>query len=154
MSALPIPDSEVLGYPDRRTVGVALAAFLATAALLATAPRFDDPFASPVHRVTHQLTMALWWEGLFLVLLTGAAVNAARGGPLSRTALMVFAVGAGVGVNLGGIGINEGVPGLLFRLAWAVVVGSVLALLVGGSGFVLGRGVAWVRKRLVTRTVH
>lgn len=154
MSPLPVPASGLLGDRNRPTVVVTLATFLATAALLATAPRFDDPFASPVHRVVHQLTMALWWEGLFLVLLAGAAVNAARGGSLSRTVLVVFAVGAGVGVNLGGIGINEGVPGLLFRLAWAVVVGSVLALLVGGSGFVLGRGVAWVRKRLVTRTVH
>lgn len=149
MSTPPVPDSERGRDVPCRAVAVGLAVFLGTAALLATAPRFASPFASPLHGALHGVTMALWWEGLFLVLLAGAAVNAARGGPLSRTVLIVFAVGAGVGVNLGGIGINEGLPGIPFRVAWAVVVGGVLALVVGAGGHALGRGLTRLRRRVV-----
>ena len=118
----------------------------ATAALFATAPRLGEPFASPVHGVLHEVTMALWWEGLVAGLLLVAALDGAGGRRPTRAWLFVFAVGAGVGVNLGGLAVTGAVPGPAVRLLWAVVVGVVLAAVVGTAGHLLGRGGARLRR--------
>lgn len=146
MSSVPAP-GRFRGI-DARALGVALAVFLGTAALLATAPRFESPFATPLHRVLHRVTTALWWELLVLALVVGVAADAARGGALQRALLVAFAVGAGVGVNLGGFAVTGPLPGVPFRVTWAVVVGGVLALLAGAGGHALGRGAVALRKRL------
>lgn len=144
-----VPSSKRVRRVEVRDLALAVVAFLGTAALLATAPRFESPFASPLHGVLHGVTMALWWEGLVLALLVVIVVDAARGGSVSRGVLVAFAVGAGVGVNLGGFAALGETPGLPFRVAWAVVVGGVLALVVGAGGHALGRGLTRLRRRVV-----
>lgn len=131
---------------DRQLLLVAVAVFTATSAVFATAPRFGEPFASPIHAALHGVTMALWWEGLVVGLLAVAALDAVRGESPVRAWLVAFAVGAGVGVNLGGLAVTGTLPGLGGRLLWAVAVGAVLAAVVGTTGHLLGRGGARLRR--------
>lgn len=144
MNGLPAPDD--LRSIDGQLLLAAVAVFTATAAVFATAPRFGEPFASPIHAVLHGVTMALWWEGLVAGLLAVAALDAARGESPVRAWIVLFAVGAGVGVNLGGLAVTGTLPGLGGRVLWAVAVGVVLAAVVGTTGHLLGRGGAQLRQ--------
>jgi hypothetical protein len=141
-----IPAGDVLRGIDTRLLLAAATVFAATAAVFATAPRFGEPFATPVHGVLHGVTMALWWEGLVVGLLLVAALDAARGEGPVRAWLVAFAVGAGVGVNFGGLAITGTLPGLGTRVLWAVVVGVALAAVVGTTGHLIGRGGARLRR--------
>lgn len=141
-----VPAVDDLWSIDRKLLLAAVAVFAGTAALFATTPRFAEPFASPVHGVLHGVTMALWWEGLVAGLLVVAALDAARGESPVRAWIVLFAVGAGVGVNLGGLAVTGTLPGLGGRLLWAVAVGAVLAVGVGTTGHLLGRGGVRLRR--------
>ncbi|TVT82090.1 hypothetical protein FQA18_20105, partial [Haloferax volcanii] len=65
---------------------------------------------------------------------------------LVRTWLFAFASAAGFGIHLAGIGITGASPGLVFRIAWAGLVGLSAALILGTLGGSLGLGI----KRLST----
>lgn len=132
----------VLAFPDRewprRTLLAAVVLFVTSAAFFAIVPRFEPPFASPVHRLLHAANHVLWWEYYAVGLVVGIALLTVRRRSLQRAWLLAFAGGAGVGVNLGGIALTGGSPGLVFILLWAGVLGIVTALLFGTVGFLLG----------------
>ncbi|AHZ24705.1 hypothetical protein E6P09_15300 (plasmid) [Haloferax mediterranei ATCC 33500] len=86
------------------------------------------------------------WEFLAVGLLALSALIAVRDGGLRRTWLFAFALEAGFGIHLGGVGITGKPPGPLFRVVWAGVVGLIAALILGTLGGSLGLGV----KRLST----
>lgn len=46
----------------------------------------------------------------------------------------MFALAAGFGIHLGGIGIGGEMPGLPFRVLWAVMVGSITAAILETLG--------------------
>ncbi|WP_241430641.1 hypothetical protein [Haloferax elongans] len=93
------------------------------------------------------LVSVLRWEYLTLGLLVFSAALAARDDGLVRTWLFAFALAAGFGIHLAGIGLTGGRPGPLFRIAWGAVVGLSAALVLGTLGGALGVGV----KRLATK---
>ncbi len=113
--------------------------FVVAGATFAVVLRFEAPFASPVHRVLFSLVDFLWWEW-YLVALVGVAVAAFYRESPEEALALGFAGGAGVGINLGGIGITGEVPGLLFRVLWAAGLGVAFGVVVGGVGFLLGTG--------------
>ena len=118
---------------------MAVLLFAVAGATFAVVPRFEAPFASPLHRILHAVVDLLWWEW-YAVALVGVAAVAAYGGNAREALALAFAGGAGVGINLGGIGIAGEVPGLLFRLLWAAGLGVAFGVVVGGAGFLLGTG--------------
>ncbi|ELZ79654.1 hypothetical protein C455_08717 [Haloferax larsenii JCM 13917] len=103
-------------------------------------------FFASVSRV-ELLISVLRWEYLALGLLVFSAVLAARDDGLFRAWLFAFALGAGFGIHLAGIGITGGQPGPLFRIAWGSGIGLSAALVLGTLGGSLGLGV----KRLATK---
>ena len=126
---------------------VSLAVGLVTAVVFAVVPQFERPFASPLHEAAYEVVLTVWWAPLLAVTVAVVTLDAARqpdGGLwtyVSRRAWLVpFAVGAGVGVNLGGVAVTGASPSVLFRLAWMLVVAVVIAVVVTTSGVVLGRG--------------
>lgn len=98
------------------------------------------PLLTPIFQV-------LWWEYLALGLVAGSAVLTVREQELWRVWIYVFALGAGCGIHLGGIGIGGEMPGLPFRVLWAVVIGVVTAAILGTIGGVIGLGL----RRLTAR---
>lgn len=133
----------LVGSPSderRRTALLAVALFVASAAVFATVPRFEPPFASSVHRLLHSANRALWWEYYAVGLVAGIALLTARRRSPRRSWLFAFAGGAGVGVNLGGIGLTGNPPDFVFRLLWAGGLGTAAALVLGTVGFALGAG--------------
>lgn len=114
--------------------------FVVAAAAFAVVPRFEAPFASPLHRLLHSLVGVLWWEWYVVALAGVAAASTFYRRSASEALALAFASGAGVGVNLGGIGVTGGVPGLLFRLLWAASLGVAFAVVLGGAGYLLGTG--------------
>lgn len=123
------------GRNRRRTLLVAVGLFVCSATFFAVVPRFD-----PVVRI-------LRVEHLAIGLFVASALVAAGGLGLRRTWVSVFALAAGFGVHLGGIGITGDLPGPLFRAAWAGVVGIVVASTLGVLGGSLGLGLRrlWAR---------
>ena len=59
----------------------------------------------------------------------------------------MFGVGFGIGVNLGGIGINSEIPGIAFRLGWALVVGTALVTVLWLPSYLVGRGLTEIIER-------
>jgi len=92
------------------------------------------------------LVAVLRWKYLAVGLLLLSAVVAARDDGLWRAWLFTFALAAGFGVHLAGIGITGSLPGPVFRIVWGGVVGLAAALSVGTLGGSLGLGL----KRLST----
>lgn len=91
------------------------------------------------------LVSLLRWEFLALGLLVVSAILAARDDGLVRTWLFAFALAAGFGIHLAGIGITGASPGLVFRIAWAGLVGLSAALILGTLGGSLGLGLKRLR---------
>jgi len=79
-------------------------------------------------------------EYLVVGVLVLSAVVAVRDDGLWRAWLFTFALAAGFGIHLAGIGITGRLPGPVFRVAWAGFVGAVAALSVGTLGGSLGLG--------------
>ena len=75
-------------------------------------------------------------------LLAGSAVLARYDRNLRRVWLFNFAFAAGFGIHLVGMGITGEMPGLPFRILWAITVGLVIAAVLGTLGGVLGMGVS------------
>lgn len=123
-----------------QTLILALALFVSSVALFATVPQFEAPFASALHELLHSINHILWWEVYAVALITGIALVTVRQRSLLEAWILAFAGGAGVGVNLGGIGLTGGVPSLLFRVLWAIGIGLATALIIGTIGYVLGIG--------------
>jgi len=123
---------------------LALALFVSSGALFATVPQFEAPFASALHELLHSIDRILWWEGYAVGLITGIALVTVRQRSLLGAWILAFAGGAGVGVNLGGIGLSGGVPSLQFRVLWAIGIGLATALIIGTGGYVLGIGLVRV----------
>lgn len=73
-------------------------------------------------------------------LIGGCAVLAFHDRSLYRAWLVAFALAAGVGIHLVGLGILGELPGLPFRVFWAIVVGLVTAATLGTLGGILGLG--------------
>jgi hypothetical protein len=121
-----------------QTFLIAVGLFVCSAALFATIPRFSSPFATPIHKFLYTVVTFLWWEYLALGLIAGSALLAVYDQGLRREWVFVFACGAGVGINLGGIGITGDMPGLLFRVLWAGLIGFVTAAILGTLGGLLG----------------
>lgn len=133
---------------ESRPLRSAAVLLVVVAATFAVVPRFEAPFASPVHRLMSALVGFLWWEWYVVGLVVGIAVVAFYHGSAIEALALGFAGGAGVGINLGGIGINSEVPGLLFRLLWAAGLGAAFGVSLGGVGYLLGAG---VRRAVGTR---
>lgn len=125
-----------------RTLFAAVALFVSTAAVLAIVSRFMAPFASPLHEILYLIHRALWWEGYTLGLVAGIALITVRQQSLLSAWILAFAGGAGVGINLGGIGLNSGMPSLLFRVLWTVGLGLATALVIGTAGYLIGQGIS------------
>lgn len=121
----------------RRTLALSVLAFVASALFIRTVPRFELPFASPVHQALHGVTMALWWEWLALIGAVAVAVAAFREQAVVRNLALVAAVSAGFGVHLGGLGIT-GEPTIWLRVQWSLVVPFAVTLVLGGAGYFVG----------------
>lgn len=121
-----------------RTLLLALALFVCSTAVFATVPRFEPPFASPLHQLLHSLNHILWWECYAVGLIAGIAHVTISQQSLLDAWSLGFASGAGVGINLGGIGLSGGVPSLQFRILWAIGIGLATAIVIGTAGYVLG----------------
>ncbi|WP_227374314.1 hypothetical protein [Haladaptatus halobius] len=65
---------------------------------------------------------------------------------LRRAWTLAFAGAAGVGVNLGGIGLTGGPPSLVFWLLWAGGLGLAAALALDTVGFLIGAGLRRIRR--------
>ena len=119
----------------------AVALFVSSATVLAIVPQFEPPFASPVHQILHGINHALWWEFYALGLVASIALVTVHEQSLLSAWILAFAGGAGVGINLGVIGLLGGTPNLLFRLLWMVGLGVVTALIFGTVGYLIGTGI-------------
>lgn len=118
-----------------RTFLVAVGLFLCSTGFFAVVTRFD-----PVLRI-------LRLEHLALLLIAASAAGAIHDHGLRRVWVFVFALSAGFGIHLGGIGLTGETPGPLFRVAWAGVVGFGTAIVLGTVGGSLGL----ILKRLSAR---
>jgi hypothetical protein len=127
----PDPDQKQRSHPFPIAIGLFICSTIFFAGV---------PLLTPMFRV-------LWWEYLALGLVAGSAVLAVREQGLRRVWIYVFAFGSGCGIHLGGIGISGEMPGLPFRVLWAVVIGFVTATVLGTVGGVIGLGL----RRLTTR---
>ena len=102
---------------------------------------FEAPFASPIHRILHSVVHFLWWEYYVLVLVVGIAAFTLSHRSVGEAWTLAFAGGAGVGINLGGIGILGEILGVPVRLLWATGLGVGFGVVCGTAGFALGAGV-------------
>lgn len=136
-SALDGPKEDTLS----RTLLLALVLFVSSATVLAIVPQFEPPFASSLHEGLHSINHVLWWEGYMLGLVAGIVLVTIRQQSLLNAWILAFAGGAGVGINLGGIGLTGGVPSLLFRILWMIGLGLAAALVFGTTGYLLGIGI-------------
>ena len=123
-----------------RTLLLALALFVSSTVVFATVPRFEPPFASPLHRSLHSLDRILWWELYAVGLIVAIALGTINEWSVRDAWMLGFAGGAGVGINLGGVGLTGGVPGLPFRMLWAIGLGLATAAIIGTGGYSLGVG--------------
>lgn len=119
---VPDPDQKQRSHPFLLAIGLFIWSTIFFAGV---------PLLTPIFQV-------LWWEYLALGLVAGSAVLAIREQGLRRVWIYVFALGAGCGIHLGGIGITGEMPGLPFRVLWAVVIGFVTAAVLGTVGGVIG----------------
>ena len=116
---------------DRRdlfqTVLIAIGLFVCSAGFLAVVKWFD-------------LTVFqfLRLEYFAFGLLAGCAVLAAYDHSLRRVWLFTFALAAGFGIHLVGMGISGEIPGIFFRILWAIIVGFVVAAVLGTLGGLVG----------------
>lgn len=138
--------------PSGRRLAASLGAYLTTAVVFTTVPRFDRPFASTLHRAAHEAVLAVWWGPLCAGVVGLVALEAAHSPAGSRRVarrawLVPFAVGAGVGSALGGLGVTGDLPGVVDRIGWAVAVGVVTALVATMAGLAVGRCVRWLAHR-------
>lgn len=132
-----------IGVRENLPNGISLLAvglFVASALYFGTVPRFEPPFGMPLHGWLHAVNHALWWEFYVAFLVLGTALYSWREGTLTGAWLLAFAVGAGIGVNLGGFAVTGTAPDLPFRVGWGVVVGVSTAFVFGTLGYALGRG--------------
>lgn len=86
------------------------------------------------------LVAVIRWEYLAVGLVCLSAGLAIRDGGLWRAWLFTFALAAGFGIHLAGIGITGSPPGPVFRIAWTGSVGAVAAVCLGTLGGLLGLG--------------
>ncbi len=80
----------------------------------------------------YNIHVYLWWHGYLAMLVITATGATLYTESIGRPLGLCYGCGAGLGLNLGGIGITAGPPSLLFRLGWAVVLGGAIAVIVGG----------------------
>jgi peptidoglycan/LPS O-acetylase OafA/YrhL len=128
MQTLTSPNSS---GPDRQTrvqtVLIAFGLFVCSAGFLAGVKRAD-----------WTVFLFLRLEYLAIGLLAGCAVLAAHDHNLRRVWLFTFALAAGFGIHLVGMGITGEMPGILFRVVWASIVGLATAAIFGTLGGLLG----------------
>ena len=136
------------GDGQGRTLRSAVLLFVVTGVVFAVVPTFEAPFASPLHRVLSSLVGVLWWEYYVVAIVVGIAAFAFYRRSAAGALALGFAVGAGVGINLGGIGITGETPGVLFRLLWAAGLGVAFGVALGGVGFLLGTGLRVLAARI------
>lgn len=99
------------------------------------------PLFGRVHRGEPAIRRDRRDAGIAVALVLATAIVAFRDGAPWRAWAFSFALAAGFGVHLGGIGITGELPGIPFRLGWAIVVGVVTAVTLGSLGGVIGLGV-------------
>lgn len=123
--------SAISSGPDRQTrlqtVLVAFGLFVCSAGFLAVVKRSELP-----------VFQILRLEYLVVGLLAGCAVLAVHDHSLRRVWLFTFALAAGFGIQLVGMGITGAMPGILFRVMWASIVGLATAAVLGTLGGLLG----------------
>ncbi|GAA5052455.1 hypothetical protein ACFFQF_24070 [Haladaptatus pallidirubidus] len=112
-----------------RTVLIAIGLFVCSAGFLSVVKWFDLT-------IFHFLRLEYFAIGL----LVGSEVLAANDHSLRRVWIFSFALAAGFGIHLAGMGITGEMPGLPFRILWAISVGSVVAAVLGTLGGLLGMG--------------
>ena len=120
-------------------LGVGAFTAIATGAFFAVVPRLDSPYG-PIIGVVAEADAFLWWEWYAALLVALSVGLAVRRRKPARSAALVFGAGVGIGVNLGGIGINGEIPGIAFRLGWALAVGTALVAVLWLPGHLVGRG--------------
>ena len=89
----------------------------------------------------HLLDSVLWWQGYTALLTIFVAVQAYSNGGIGVSWLLVFAAVAGVILNLGGIALTIGRPGLPWLVGYAILGSVVAAAIVGTLGFAIGAAV-------------
>lgn len=75
-------------------------------------------------------------------LLAGSAVLTVRDHSLRCVWLFTFALAAGFGIHLVGIEITGEMPEVSFRILWAIIVGFVVAAVLGTLGGLLGMAIS------------
>ncbi|WP_396613776.1 hypothetical protein ACH9L7_18040 (plasmid) [Haloferax sp. S1W] len=113
----------------RRTLFLAVVLFLGSTTFLTAVQRSDV------------LVGILRWEYLAGSLVVVSALVAVGDGGLWRAWAVTFALAAGFGIHLGGIGVTGKTPGLFFRVVWAAIVGVVTATTLGVLGGSAGLGI-------------
>ena len=127
-------------------LGVGAFTAIATGAFFAVVPRLNSPYG-PIVGVVAEVDAFLWWEWYAALLVALSVGLAVRRRTPARSAALVFGVGFGIGVNLGGIGINSEIPGIAFRLGWALVVGTALVTVLWLPSYLVGRGLTEIIER-------
>ena len=87
------------------------------------------------------LDSVLWWQGYAALLTIFVAVQAYSNGGIGVSWLLVFAAVAGVILNLGGIALTMGRPGLLRLIGYAILGSVAAAAIVGTLGFSIGTAI-------------
>jgi hypothetical protein len=129
-----------------KTLLLAVVVFAVSAAFFGTVSRLEPPITSPVLELLNELSLALWWEWYAVGAVVAVASVTANGRDVGRVLVLVAAGAAGLGINLGGVGLT-GAPTLRLRLGWAVALVILVTTILGGAGYALGRTVRWLRER-------
>lgn len=129
-----IPDgSSKLNITNKRrilgAVGYMVAALVITAVYFYLVLESSTVLGRYLYYATH---VYLWWHGYLAMLVIATTSIAIYTGSIGRPLGLCYGCGAGLGLNLGGIGIMGGPPSLFFRLGWALVLGGAIAVIVGG----------------------
>lgn len=129
-----------------RTLLLGVVLFGVSTAFFATVPRLETPFATSIHRLLYEVSLVLWWEGYALVVVGAVAVASALRRGAGRALALTFAGAAGVGANLGGVGLTSE-PTLPFRIGWTIALALAVTVIFGGTGYLLGIGARLMAER-------
>lgn len=123
---------------EPRTAVFALLVFTSFALYSRFIGEFKEVRNYPVLESVWSAHAVLWWELWVVIIVALVALYSYRTRNILSAWLLTFAWGAGLGVNLGGIGITGSMPGLGFRLLWATGLGLVSAVTMGSAAYILG----------------